>query len=75
MPSPDACLIVLVSACAIAAYLAWVLERLPRGRKLLVVLAIAALVATVIVHDAEDASVFTHDTATFEAHRGDADPS
>ena len=57
MPSPDACLIVLFTVLALTWYLFWVLDVLARTRTLLVVLALASLTASIIVHDVETANV------------------
>ena len=57
MPSPDACLIVLFTVLVLGWYLLWVLDVLAGARTLLVVLAIASLTASIIVHDVETANV------------------
>lgn len=49
--TPDTWLILLFGLLAGASYLLWCLERLPRGRLLLVVVSVACLGAGVYFHD------------------------
>jgi len=74
MPPPDVCLIFVVTAASLAAYLLWLLDAAPRVRTLLVVLTIVAVVAAVIVHDVEMANIVAEETTTTapaaDAHGG-----
>jgi hypothetical protein len=73
MPSPDACLIVLFTALALAWYLFWVLGVLTHTRTLLVVLAVVSLAASIVVHDLETANL-AQGISPSRGDRGAADP-
>ena len=74
MLPPDACLILLSSVLALAAYGFWVAGVFPRLRNLFAALAFVAMVATVIIHDVETANVAAKDANTMtppgEEHEG-----
>jgi hypothetical protein len=55
--TPDACLIILFAVLALAGYLVWVTDRLPRGRVPIGVLALVTLVLAIVFHDIEVSNV------------------
>jgi hypothetical protein len=62
--TPDSWLVLLFAVLLGAAYWLWLAELAPRARLVLVVVAVACFVATVVVHDIE----LSRDVASAEQH-------
>jgi hypothetical protein len=62
--TPDSCLVLVFAALLGATYWLWVAEKAPRTRLVLIALALACFVATIVIRDIEDA----RDVASAEKH-------
>ena len=62
--TPDSCLVLVFAALLGAAYWLWLAEKAPRTRLVLIAVALACFIATIVIRDIEDA----RDVASAEKH-------